>query len=204
MTNITKRSEFIKGLWKENPVFRLLLGLCPALAVTTSAVNGLAMGTAVIFVLVSSNVIVSCFRKYIPHEVRIATFTVIIATFVTVCDYFLAAQFPKISKALGPYVPLIVVNCIILCRAEAFASKNSVLASLADALGMGVGFTLSLVLLGGIREILGTGTIFNLSLVSPDILRPWVIMLLPPGAFITLGLLVGIMNMLSRKRPRST
>ncbi len=192
--------ELIKGLWRENPVFRLLLGLCPALAVTTSAINGLAMGLAVIFVLVSSNIIISSFRKFIPHQVRIATFMVIIATFVTVCDYFLAAQFPKISKALGPYVPLIVVNCIILCRAEAFASKNGVLASLFDGLGMGVGFTLSLVLLGGIRELLGTGSIFDISVVSPEIWRGWVVMILPAGAFITLGILIGIVNLLSRRR----
>jgi electron transport complex protein RnfE len=160
------------------------------------------MGMSVIFVLVSSNIIVSCFRKYIPHEVRIATFTLIIATFVTVCDYFLAAQFPEISKALGPYVPLIVVNCIILCRAEAFASKNGVLASLFDGLGMGVGFTLSLVLLGSIRELLGAGSIFGILFVSPNIWQPWVIMVLPAGAFITLGILIGIMNLLSRRRLR--
>ncbi len=194
------KKEFVKGLWRENPVFRLLLGMCPALAVTTSAVNGLAMGMAVIFVLVSSNVIISSFRKLIPHQVRIATFTVIIATFVTVCDYFLAAQFPKISKALGPYVPLIVVNCIILFRAEAFASRNSILPSLIDGLGMGLGFTLSLVLLGGIRELFGAGTIFNVSVVSSEILRPWVVMVLPAGAFITLGILIGIMNLLSGRR----
>lgn len=192
--------EFVKGLWRENPVFRLLLGMCPTLAVTASVINGLAMGLAVIFVLVCSNVTISCFRKYIPPQVRIATFTVIIATFVTVADYFLAAQFPKISKALGPYVPLIVVNCIILCRAEAFASKNRISASLFDGLGMGVGFTLALILLSSIREILGAGSIFNISIVSSDIWRPWVIMVLPPGAFITLGILIGIMNMLSKKK----
>lgn len=192
--------EFIKGLWQKNPVFILLLGLCPTLAVTTSAINGLAMGLAVIFVLVNSNIIVSVFRKFIPHQVRIAVFTVIIATFVTMCDYFLGAEFPKISKALGPYVPLIVVNCIILCRAEAFAFKNGVFASFLDGLGMGLGFTLALVLLGSIRELLGMGSIFGISIISSDIWRPWVIMILPPGAFITLGILIGIINLCSRRR----
>ncbi len=192
--------EFTKGLWRENPVFRLLLGLCPTLAVTVALVNGLAMGLAVLFVLVCSNVIISSFRKYIPHQVRIATFTVIIATFVTVADYFLAAEFPEISKNLGPYVPLIVVNCIILCRAEAFASKNRVIPSLFDALGMGLGFIIALLLLSGIRELLGAGSVFNVSIISPDVWRPWVIMTLPPGAFITLGLLIGVINMLSRKQ----
>lgn len=198
--SVSLGKEFTKGLWQENPVFRMLLGLCPTLAVTVAVVNGLAMGLAVVFVLVCSNIIISSFRRHIPHQVRIVTFTVIIATFVTVADYFLAAKFPEISKALGPYVPLIVVNCIILCRAEAFASKNRVLPSLLDGLGMGLGFTLALLLLSAIRELLGTGSIFNISIISPEIWRPWVIMILPPGAFITLGILIGVINMIPKKR----
>ena len=191
--------DFIKGLWRENPVFRLLLGMCPTLAITTSALNGLSMGCAVIFVLIFTGLLISPIRKFIPNEVRIPVFTVIIATGVTLADYFLAARFPGISKSLGPYVPLIVVNCIILCRAEAFFSKNTLVSSLSDALGMGLGFTLSLILLGGIREILGSGTIFNYAFLGAGY-EPWVVMLLPPGAFITLGLLVGLMNEVSRNK----
>ena len=153
--------DFIKGLWRENPVAIQLLGMCPTLAVTTKALFGLSMGMATTFVLVCSSIVVSSIRKIVPHQVRIVTFTVIIATFVTCADYFLKANFYAISKALGPYVPLIVVNCIILGRQEAFASKHGVLRSLVDALGMGVGFSLVLVLLGAIREIFASGTIFT-------------------------------------------
>ncbi|MDB4349387.1 electron transport complex subunit E [Omnitrophica bacterium] len=191
--------DFIKGIWKENPVFVILLGMCPTLAVTTKAVFGLSMGLAVIFVLTSSSLLVSIFRKFIPTQVRIATFTIIIATFVTIADYLLKARFPVISKALGPYVPLIVVNCIILGRAEAFASKNTPLRSLSDALGMGCGFTLALVILGSIRELFGSGSVFSLQLLG-DWHQPWVIMILPAGAFITLGLLVGAFNLFKGKR----
>ena len=147
--------EVIKGLWDENPVLRSLLGLCPVLAVTNSAINGMAMGLATTFVLLSSSVFVSLLRKLIPHQVRIASFIVIIATFVTVADRFLAAYFPLISKALGPYVPLIVVNCLILGRQEAFSSKNSLGRALLDSSGMGIGFSLVLIALGGFREIFG-------------------------------------------------
>lgn len=191
-------NDFIKGIWRENPVFVILLGMCPTLAVTTKAVFGLSMGCAVIFVLVSSSLIVSTFRKLIPNQVRIATFTIIIATFVTIADYMLKAQFPVISKALGPYVPLIVVNCIILGRAEAFASKNTPIRSLFDALGMGVGFTLALVILGAVRELFGSGSIFGMQVLGAWH-QPWVIMMLPAGAFITLGLLVGAFNLLKGK-----
>lgn len=189
--------EFVKGLWRENPVFRMLLGMCPTLAVTNSAINGFAMGMAVIFVLTSSSTIISLIRKVIPNQVRIGTFMIIIASFVTVTDLFLAAKFPAISKALGPYVPLIVVNCIILARQEAFASKNPLHRSILDALGMGIGFTCALVVLGAIREILGSGAVFGFRFLG-DWYTPWVIMILPGGAFLTLGVLIGVLNAVSR------
>jgi len=192
--------ELIKGLWKENPVFVQLLGICPTLAITNSAINGLSMGIAVTFVLVCSGIVISSFRKLIPPEVRIAIFTVVIATFVTIADLFFKANFPDISKALGPYIPLIVVNCIILGRQEAFTSKNPPLASIADTLGMGIGFTMALIILGSIRELLGSGSVFGYQVLG-DYFRPWVIMILPSGAFLTLGVLIGIVNCFS---PRKT
>lgn len=190
--------EFIKGLWNENAVFRQLLGMCPTLAVTNSAMNGLAMGLATTFVLVSSTLLVSFIRKQVPHQVRIASYVLIIATFVTIADLYLAGNFPAISKALGPYVPLIVVNCIILGRAEGFASKHGPVRSFLDAAGMGGGFVFALVLLGSIREILGSRSLFGFVILGKWF-EPWVIMILPAGAFITLGLLVGFMNMLKQK-----
>jgi len=190
--------EFTKGVWKENPVFIQVLGMCPTLAVTTKAEFGLAMGLATTFVLFSSSLVVSAIRKLVPHQVRIAVFTVIIATFVTIADYFLKANFYTISKALGPYVPLIVVNCIILGRQEAFASKNPVMRSLLDALGMGVGFAVSLVILGSVRELLAFGSIFDLSVLGPWY-EKWVVMALPAGAFITLGILIGLFNWIDEK-----
>ena len=189
--------EFKKGLWRENPVFVMVLGMCPTLAVTTSAVYGFSMAAATTFVLVSSSLVVSVFRRFIPNQVRIAAYTVIIATFVTVADYFLKANFPPISKALGPYVPLIVVNCIILGRAEAFASKNSVIRSLADAAGMGLGFMAALVMLGSVRELFAAGEVFGYTIIPGW--HPWVIMVLPAGAFISLGILVGLFNIIKRK-----
>ncbi|MCD6471784.1 electron transport complex subunit E [Candidatus Aerophobetes bacterium] len=191
-------AEFTKGLWRQSPTFVQLLGMCPTLAVTNSAINGFSMGIAATFVLVLSGVTISIIRKLIPREVRIATFTIVIATFVTVIDYFLKAKFPSISKALGPYVPLIVVNCIILGRIEAFTSKNSVLPSLADTLGMGIGFTGALTMLGIIREILGSGSVFNYQILGSSF-RPWVIMILPPGAFLTLGIMIGLINTFFKK-----
>ncbi len=185
--------ELKRGLWTENPVFRQLLGLCPTLAVTNSAVNGLAMGLATTFVLLSSSFFVSLIRKLIPNQVRIATFTVIIATFVTVAELFLAAFFPPISKALGPYVPLIVVNCIILGRQEAFASKNAPGKSVIDALVMGCGFIAALTTLGVIRELLGSGTVFGAQVLGAWF-KPWVVMILPAGAFLSLGIGLGIIN----------
>ena len=193
--------DFIKGLWRENPILVQVLGMCPTLAVSTKAVFGFSMGLATTFVLISSSVTVALVKKLVPHEVRIATFTVIIATFVTCADYFLKANFYTISKALGPYVPLIVVNCIILGRAEVFASKQSVRRSFFDALGMGCGFTLVLIVLGSIRELLGSGTIFNYAVLGKGF-EHWVVMALPAGAFITLGFLVGLFNWINQKWQR--
>lgn len=191
--HIHLKSEVIRGLWTENPVFRQLLGLCPTLAVTNSAINGIAMGLATSFVLISSSTFVSLIRKLIPNQVRIATFTVIIATFVTVADRFLAAMFPPISKALGPYVPLIVVNCIILGRQEAFASKNPFHKSVLDAIVMGCGFIATLTTLGAVRELLGSGSILGIQILG-EWFNPWVVMILPAGAFLSLGIGLGIIN----------
>jgi len=190
--------DFIRGLWKENPVFVQVLGMCPTLAVTTKALFGLSMGLATTFVVVSSSVVISVIRKCVPEQVRIPMFTVVIATFVTVADYMLKANFFEISKALGPYIPLIVVNCVILGRAEAFASKHNVMRSFLDALGMGVGFTCALVVLGAVREILGGGTLFGYRVMWEGF-TSWIIMILPAGAFITLGLLVGAFNMADKR-----
>ncbi len=190
--------DLLKGLWKQNPVFRSLLGMCPTLAVTTSVINGFAMGLATSFVVICSSTIVSIIRRLIPRQIRIAVYVVIIATFVTVADLYLKARLPEISKALGPYVPLIVVNCIILGRAEAFASKNTVFRSFLDALGMGIGFTCALILLGAIREILGTGGVLGVQILRKGF-EPWVIMILPAGAFLTLGILIGIFNTFAKK-----
>lgn len=194
--------EFVKGLWDENPVLISLLGLCPALAVTNSAINGLAMGLATTFVVISSSIIISSLRKVIPHQVRIASYIVIIATFVTVADRFMAAFYPAISKALGPYVPLIVVNCLILGRQEAFASKNNVGRSLLDALGMGLGFMMVLFTLGTIREVLGSGTFLTYQVMG-DWFQPWLVMVLPPGAFLMLGLLIGLSNWINDRRAKA-
>ncbi|MFC1514620.1 electron transport complex subunit RsxE [Candidatus Omnitrophota bacterium] len=188
-----------KGLWDNHPIFRQLLGMCPTLAVTTSGVNGLSMGLSVLFVLSFSSLVVSLIRKIVPPQVRIAVYTIIIATFVTLADVFLKAQFPLISKSLGPYVPLIVVNCIILGRAEAFASKNTPAKSLFDALGMSLGFVWGLVLLGSLRELLGNGSVFGLQVLGQHF-EKWVVMILPAGAFIVLGFLVAGMNCLESRR----
>ena len=191
MSTRSIRQEFTKGLWDENPVFRQLLGLCPTLAVTGWVINGLAMGLATTFVLLFSSLVISSIKKLIPAQVRIATFIVVIASFVTIADLFLKAYFYPISEALGPYVPLIVVNCIILGRQEAFSSKNSVGRSFIDALGMSSGFILALLVLSSIREILGAGTFFGYQVMGPWF-KPWIIMILPPGAFLALGILLGM------------
>jgi electron transport complex protein RnfE len=193
--------EFGKGLWRENPVFIQLLGLCPALAVTNSAINAVAMGAAVTFVLVGSSVLVSSLRNLIPKQVRITTFIVVIATFVTVADFTLQALAPTVHKELGAFIALIVVNCIILGRQEAFASRNSVPAAMADAAGMSLGFSVALLMLGSIREILGSGSLFGVSLFGPNF-EPWVIMILPPGGFLTLGLLLGLFAFVKERRQR--
>lgn len=190
--------EFTKGLWKDLPPFRLVLGLCPVLAVTKTATNGLGMGLAVIFVLTCSNVIVSALRHVIPRKVRIAAFIVIIATFVVIVELVMQAYFYPIYQSLGIFIPLIVVNCIILGRAEAFASRNGLVASALDGLGIGTGFTLSLVVLGSLREVLGAGTIFGAPITSAAFrAEPFSFMAEAPGAFICLGLILGIMNALS-------
>lgn len=191
--------EFKKGLWSENPTFVQVLGTCPTLAVTTKTMFGFSMGMATLFVVLASSVTISILRRLIPDQVRIAIFTVIIAVYVTAADYFLRANFYDISKALGPYVPLIVVNCIILGRAEAFASKNGVVRSFLDALGMGLGFTAALMVMGSIREIVGNGSIFGVNILGEHYTK-WVIMVLPAGAFFTFGMLVGIFNMINAKR----
>ena len=199
MSSYRLHLEFAKGLWKQNPVFFQLLGMCPTLAVTNSAINGLSMGLAVIFVLVSSGIVISSIRKFVPSEVRIPTFVIIIASFVTVIDLLFKAQLPEISTALGPYLPLIVVNCIILGRQESFTYKNPPLSSIADTLGMGIGFTIALVILGSIRELFGSGSVFGYQILG-DYFRPWVIMILPPGAFLTLGVLIGVINKFSTQK----
>ena len=194
--------EYLKGLWDENPVFRQLLGMCPTLAVTGTVITGVAMALATTFVLIFSSLVVSSIKKLIPSQVRIATYIVVIASFVTIADQFLKAYFYSISEALGPYVPLIVVNCIILGRQEAFSSKNSVGRSLIDALGMSSGFVLALLVLSTIRELLGAGTILGYQIMGPWF-KPWIIMILPAGAFITLGILLGIALLIESKTKRS-
>jgi len=191
--------EFTKGFWELNPLLKLVLGMCPALAVTTSAENGVGMGLATTFVLVCSNVIISMMRKIIPKKVRIPCFIVVIASFVTIVDLVMHGFFIDLYKSLGLFIPLIVVNCIILGRAEAFASRNTVFLSLLDGLGMGLGFTVALIVLGSIREILGNGTVFGF-LVMGTSYEKFLIMILPPGAFITLGLLLGLMNKIEMNR----
>jgi electron transport complex protein RnfE len=186
-------NTFKKGIWRENAVFRLLLGLCPTLAVTTSAENGLGMGLATAFVLLCSNTVISLMRNLIPAKVRIPAFIVIIASFVTVVQLCMEAYAYDMYKALGIFIPLIVVNCVILGRAEAYASKNGPLLSIVDGLGMGTGFTLALFVLGAVREIFGSGTLLGFSLFGASY-QPFLLMILPPGAFITLGLLLAGMN----------
>jgi electron transport complex protein RnfE len=189
--------ELIKGLWTENPIFRLVLGMCPTLAVTTSLENSLGMGLAATFVLVCSNVVISAIRNLIPAKVRIPCFIVVIATFVTIVDLVMAGFAPALHANLGLFIPLIVVNCVILGRAEAFASKHPLLLSIADGIGMGIGFTLGLAILGACREILGAGTLTiwqGLPKLTLTGLKPMVLMILAPGGFIALGCLLALMN----------
>lgn len=184
-------TNFTKGFIKENPVFVLLLGLCPTLGVTSTAINGLGMGLATTFVLLMSNIVVSLIKSFIPDKVRIPAFIVIIATFVTVVELTMQAYTPALFEALGLFIPLIVVNCLVLGRAEAFASKQSILSSIVDGLGMGLGFSFALTLLGAVRELLGSGNIFGFELLQGDLMLVFV---LAPGAFIALGYLIALMN----------
>lgn len=193
-------AEFLKGIIKENPTFALVLGLCPTLAVSTSLVNAIGMGAAATFVLLGSNIIISLIRKIIPNEIRIPCFIVVIATFVTLNEMILKAYFAELNASLGIFVPLIVVNCIVLGRAEAFAAKTTVLPSIFDALGMGVGFTLALVIISAIREALGAGKIFGFVLLRG--FEPASAMILAPGALLTLGFLIGLVNFQRGKKKK--
>ncbi|NLM49567.1 MAG: electron transport complex subunit E [Clostridiaceae bacterium] len=192
---MTLLKQFKNGLITENPTFVLLLGMCPTLATTTSIKNGIGMGLSATVVLTMSNLFISVLRKAIPKKIRIASYIVIISAFVTTVEMLLNAYFPDLAKQLGIFIPLIVVNCIILARAEAFASKNPVLPSIIDGLSMGLGFTMALGILGFIREILGNGTLFDFSLFGGNF-NPATVMILPPGGFLTLGCVLGVINYL--------
>lgn len=187
------------GILDENPTFIQLLGMCPTLAVTTSLVNAIGMGLSATFVLIFSNLVISLIRKFIPNKIRIASYIVVIAAFVSVIEMLLKAYLPSISDALGLFIPLITVNCIILARAESFASKNKPVPSMFDGLGMGLGFTLGLSILGSIREILGNGTILGFSLFGPSF-QPALIFILPPGAFLALGIILAVYNIIKDKK----
>ncbi len=191
--------DFTNGIIKENPTFRLVLGTCPTMAVTTAVFNGLGMGVAVIFVLVCSNLIISLINKIVPNEVRIPIYVVVIATFVSAVEMLIKAFSPALDSALGIFIPLIVVNCIILARAESFASKNPPLNSIMDGLGMGIGFTLALVFMSGVREILGAGTFLNMPIFSGGF-EPALILILPPGGFLIYGLMIALFNKLAAKK----
>lgn len=195
---------FIVGIWKENPVFALLLGMCPTLAVTTSVAASLTMGISVIFVLTCSNIVISLMRNLLKPHVRILMFTLTIAAFVTIVDLVLKAFMPEMSTKLGPYIPLIIVNCLIICRAEACASKSGVVKSIIDALGMGLGFTLALSVLAVIRELLATGNVLGFTVFTTvefgGWFTPWAGMSMPVGAFVTLGLLLAVVNLINKKK----
>ncbi len=206
------KEVLINGIIKENPTFRLVLGMCPTLALTTAAINGVGMGLAVVFVLALSNLFISLLRNFIPDKVRIPAFVVIIAAFVTIVDMIMHAYTPGLYDALGLYIPLIVVNCIILARAESFASKNGPFLSFMDGVGMGLGFTIALVLLGTIRELLGAGSVFGYKILGEGSItglsflsniEPAIIMILPPGAFFTLGLLLALLNKLTDRKKQA-
>ncbi len=195
--------DFLDGVWKRNPVFVQVLGMCPVLAVSNTAVNALAMGLATSFVLLMSNTVVSLIRGVVPKEVRIVTFILVIATFVTIVDYVIQAISLDLHRALGAFISLIVVNCLILGRAEAFASQTTVARSTLDALGMGCGFTLALLCLGGVREVLGAGSLFGVRLFG-DAYQEWVVMMLPPGGFFTLAAWLLLINALAERRAGAT
>lgn len=195
----TAQQDFFRGIWQENPVLIQMLGLCPALAVTNTTANALVMGVATFFVLVGSSLLVSIVKKLVPNEVRISTYILIIATFVTVADMTLEALVPDIHKALGAFIALIVVNCMILSRQEAFASKKPIGRSLLDAFGTGIGFIIAMLMMGVVREVLGAGTIFDIKVI-PGNFEPWVIFVLPPGGFLTLGFWLLLLNWFQEKR----
>jgi electron transport complex protein RnfE len=195
--------EFVKGLWRENPVFVQVLGMCPVLAVSNTARNALAMGLATLFVLVMSNTVISALRQFVPKQVRIATYILVIATFVTVVDYAIQAISLDLHRALGAFIALIVVNCLILGRAEAFASKNTIGRSILDGLGMGAGFSFALLCLGAVREILGNGTLFGIQLFH-DTFQNWVVMILPGGGFFTLSAWLLVFNLVKERKVRSS
>lgn len=198
---LSLKQEFTKGLVRENPVLRLMLGVCPTLAVTTTAKNGIGMGLAATFVLVSSNIVISLLRPVIPEKVRIPAFITVIASFVTIVQMLMQAYLPDLNESLGIFIPLITVNCIILARAEMFASKNKVLPSIIDGLGMGAGYSATLVLMGAIREIMGNGTIMDLRLpfIGTGTIEPMLIMILPPGGFFVFGILIALAQKLSEQ-----
>lgn len=193
--------EFLKGIADENPILVIMLGLCPTLAVSTTATDAFGMGMAFTFVLIGSNIVISFIRNFVPHQIRIPVFITIISTFVTIVDYALKAYVPALSKSLGVFVPLIVVNCIVMGRAEAFASKNRPVAALMDALGMSLGFIIVITILGAIREIFGNGTVFGYR-VFPSSYQPFLIMILPPGAFLVIGFLIAINNTFFRREKK--
>ncbi len=202
MRQTTPQQDLTRGIWRENPVLIQMLGLCPALAVTNTVANSIAMGLATFFVLMGSSLLVSTFRQFIPHEVRISTYILIIATFVTVADMSLEAIVPDVHKALGAFIPLIVVNCLILGRQEAFAAKRPVGRALLDACGTGTGFIIALLMMGGVREVLGNGTFLGVSLFGPNY-EPWIVFVLPPGGFFTIGfLLLGLSYVQRRRKPK--
>lgn len=194
--------DFVNGLWNENPIFRMVIGICSALAVTTAAKNGIAMGLALTFVLTCSSILISLLKNVIPSKVRIPCYIIVVATFTTIVDLVMKAYFPALYQVMGIFIPLIVVNCIVLARAEAFASKVNVLRATADALGMGLGYAWAITVISMVREILGNGTIFDIPLFGQNFTQ-WVIMLLPPGAFFVMGILVGLMNLITRKSPKN-
>jgi electron transport complex protein RnfE len=193
---MTQMQNFTKGFFKENAVFVMLLGMCPTLAVTNSAINGLGMGLATTFVLVMSNLVISLIKNVVPGKVRIPTFIVVIASFVTIVDLVMAGYAPALHEQLGIFIPLIVVNCVVLGRAEAFASKNSILSSIIDGLGMGLGFAMALTMLGAVREILGNLSVFGFKFMEGDGI---LVFILSPGAFIALGFLIALVNRFAKK-----
>jgi Na+-translocating ferredoxin:NAD+ oxidoreductase subunit E len=201
MRGTTAQQDFLRGIWRENPVLVQLLGLCPALAVTNTVANGIAMGVASFFVMFCSSILISLLKNYIPKEVRISAYILVIATFVTLVDFLLAAIVPDIHTALGAFIALIVVNCMILGRQESFASRKPVGRSALDAAGTGVGFMIAMIMLSGVRELLGNGTLLDYPIFGPNF-EPWIIMILPPGGFFTLGAILLVMSWWTQRRVR--